>query len=159
MARAPPEPPSPMTTDKMGTRKPNISLRLTAIASPWRLHTCFDSFHQQKSASARLAVFLALMALVYSGAIFKSILSKFSTAIHNVKACDIDTAGNGSRQICFCMKTLTLHHALFIKATHNDKRILLPCSATLSNHILCSDSPVLTLQLICQQKHQVCQQM
>lgn len=34
MARAPPDPPSPMTTEMMGTRKPNISLRLTAIASP-----------------------------------------------------------------------------------------------------------------------------
>lgn len=39
IARAPPEPPSPMTTLKMGTRKPNISRRLTAMASPCGHHT------------------------------------------------------------------------------------------------------------------------
>ena len=35
IASAPPEPPSPITTEMMGTRKPNISRRFTAIASPW----------------------------------------------------------------------------------------------------------------------------
>ena len=35
IASAPPDPPSPMTTEMMGTRNPNISRRLTAMASPW----------------------------------------------------------------------------------------------------------------------------
>lgn len=34
IASAPPEPPSPMTTEMMGTRSPNISRRLYAMASP-----------------------------------------------------------------------------------------------------------------------------
>ena len=39
MASAPPLPPSPMTTLMIGTLRPNISLRFTAMASPciqWR---------------------------------------------------------------------------------------------------------------------------
>lgn len=35
MARAPPEPPSPMTIERIGTFRPNIVLRLLAIASPY----------------------------------------------------------------------------------------------------------------------------
>lgn len=54
MARAPPEPPSPITTDRIGTRKPNISLKLTAIASPCK----GDSLpHQAKPASDANALY------------------------------------------------------------------------------------------------------
>ena len=55
MARAPPEPPSPITTDRIGTRKPNISLKLTAIASPCK----GDSLpHQAMPASDANALYL-----------------------------------------------------------------------------------------------------
>lgn len=40
MARAPPEPPSPVTIDITGTFRPNIALKLYAIVSPAYNQTC-----------------------------------------------------------------------------------------------------------------------